>query len=113
MTHNMTPPCRQFAALSDPNRLAIFERLIRRPLSVGALAEHLPISRPAVSQHLAVLQEAGLVDHEKRGTQNIYRADPAGLAALRDYLDVLWAHVLGDFKLAAEAAWQQSKRSKR
>jgi DNA-binding transcriptional ArsR family regulator len=99
---------RQFAALADPSRRAIFERLARGPMAVGALAEGFPISRPAVSQHLRVLSEARLVKAERAGTQNIYRVNPEGVAALRDYLDAMWSRALGDFKAAAEASYRSS-----
>lgn len=76
-------------------------------MAVGQLAELFPVSRPAVSQHLRALGDAGLVLHEKSGTQNIYRVNPEGIAALRRYLDNLWSRALGDFKAAAEATYQR------
>ncbi len=97
------------AALADPTRRAIFERLVRKPMSVGELAEGFPVSRPAVSQHLRALKAARLVEHEKSGTQNIYRANPEGIAALRGYLDQLWTRALGDLKAAAESSYQRGK----
>jgi len=100
----------QLAALADPTRRAIFERLARRPMSVGELAEGFPVSRPAVSQHLKALRAARLVEHEKAGTQNIYRVNPEGIAALRRYLDNLWTRALGDFKAAAEASYRRKGR---
>ena len=109
----MSAADRQFAALADPTRRAIFERLIKKPLAVGAVAEAFPISRPAVSQHLRVLKEARLVMHERSGTQNIYRVNPEGIAALRKYLDAMWARALPDFKLAAELSYRQGKKEKR
>jgi DNA-binding transcriptional ArsR family regulator len=99
----------QFAALSDPTRRAIFERLLKKPMPVGELADLFPVSRPAVSQHLKALKEARLVEHEKSGTQNIYRVNPEGIAALRRYLDMLWTKALGDFKLAAESSYRKGK----
>ena len=102
----------QFTALADPSRRAIFERLVKRPMAVGELAELFPISRPAVSQHLRVLKDARLVVHERLGTQNIYRVDPAGLAALRNYLDAMWTRALGDMKAAAEATYHRSRKGK-
>ncbi|HSN21856.1 MAG TPA: metalloregulator ArsR/SmtB family transcription factor [Usitatibacter sp.] len=99
----------QLAALADPTRRAIFERLARKPLPVGELAAGFPISRPAVSQHLRLLEAARLVEHEKSGTQNIYRVNPEGIAALRRYLDQLWSRALGDFKAAAEASYHRRK----
>jgi len=100
----------QLAALADPTRRAIFERLARRPMAVGELARGLPVSRPAVSQHLAALRAAKLVHHEKSGTQNIYRVDPEGLAALRRYLDLMWTRALGEFKAVAEATYPRSRK---
>jgi DNA-binding transcriptional ArsR family regulator len=82
-------------ALGDPTRRAILETLRRGgPSSVGALAERVPVSRPAISQHLKVLGVVGLVDHESRGTRNIYRVDPAGLDELRGWLDQFWGDAL-------------------
>ena len=104
---------RQFAALADPTRRAIFERLVRKPLPVGLLAEAFPISRPAVSQHLRVLQEARLVSHERAGTQNFYHVDVQGIVMLRRYLDAMWARALGDFKAVAESSYQAAKKEKR
>lgn len=82
-------------ALGDPTRRVILETLRRGgPSSVTALAERVPVSRPAISQHLKVLGAVGLVDHESRGTRNIYRVDRAGLAELRDWLDQFWGDAL-------------------
>jgi len=91
-----------FAALGDPSRRAVFERLARRPRAVGELAAGLPISRPAVSQHLRVLESAGLVIHERQGTRRVYRIDPDGIEAMRSYLDRFWDQALAAFKRAAE-----------
>ena len=104
---------RQFAALADPTRRAIFESLLKKPMSVGAMAQACPISRPAVSQHLRVLKDAQLVMHERSGTQNIYRVDPKGIATLRKYLDQMWERSLGDFKHGAELSHQQARKDKR
>jgi DNA-binding transcriptional ArsR family regulator len=90
--------------LGDPMRRAIFERLAQRPSSVGELAEHLPISRPAVSQHLKALKDGGLVVSHAEGTRRIYRLDPHGVAALRSWLEGVWAHALADFHKFAEQA---------
>ena len=90
-------------ALGDPTRRRIFERLRTGPLSVGELAGGLPVSRPAVSQHLRILKQAGLVADEKAGTRRLYRLDAAGLTALRDYLEGFWAAALEELKLAAES----------
>ena len=91
-----------FTALSDPTRRTIFERLAGGPRSVGELAAELPVSRPAVSQHLKVLKEAGLVVDEPDGTRRIYRLDPEGVDALRAYLDTFWNQALAAFKRAVE-----------
>ena len=91
-----------FAALSDPTRRHIFDRLSRKALSVGELSEGLPVSRPAVSQHLKVLKDAGLVLVRTEGTRNIYRVDPRGVAAMRDYLDRFWQRALASFKEEVE-----------
>ena len=92
-----------FAALGDPTRRAIFERVAKRPSPVGALAQGLPISRPAVSQHLRVLKAAGLVTETTVGTRHIYRVDPRGIAAMRDWLNAHWSAALGAFKDFADA----------
>ena len=88
-------------ALGDWTRRQILEALKQRPLSVGALAARLPVSRPAVSQHLRVLKDAGLVLDTRDGTRRIYRVDPNGLAGIRAYFDSFWDEALGRF--AAEA----------
>jgi DNA-binding transcriptional ArsR family regulator len=103
----------QLAALADPTRRAIFERLARRPMSVGELAAGFTVSRPAVSQHLKALKAARLVEHEKSGTQNIYRVDPEGIAALRRYLDNLWTRALPDLKAAAESSYPRSRKDRK
>jgi len=90
-------------ALADPTRRAIFERLADRPRAVGELAGELPVSRPAVSQHLKVLKGAGLVSDHAVGTRRIYQVDPDGIEALRAYLDGFWNRSLRAFKRAAEA----------
>lgn len=89
-------------ALGDPTRRAIFERLADRPSAVVELANQLPVSRPAVSQHLKVLKEAGLVIDHPAGNRRIYQLDPDGLAALREYLDLFWQRSLAAFKQAVE-----------
>jgi DNA-binding transcriptional ArsR family regulator len=90
--------------LGDPSRRAIFELLARRPSSVGELAQQLPISRPAVSQHLRVLKDGGLVISRAEGTRRVYRLNPDGVAALRAWLDRVWDEALTAFQKAAEAA---------
>jgi DNA-binding transcriptional ArsR family regulator len=89
-------------ALGDPTRRRIFERLRQGPLAVGELADGLPISRPAVSQHLRVLKEAGLVVDRKLGTRRLYEVDPDGLGELRDWLDDFWSEALARFRERAE-----------
>jgi DNA-binding transcriptional ArsR family regulator len=91
------------AALADPTRRAIFERLAARPAAVGVLARGLPVSRPAVSQHLRVLKEAGLVTETSAGTRRIYRIDPRGIAAMREWLEELWSAALDSFKDFADS----------
>jgi DNA-binding transcriptional ArsR family regulator len=90
------------AALGDPTRREIFERLADRPRAVGELAGELPVSRPAVSQHLRVLKDAGLVIDRPVGARRIYQLDPDGVGALRAYLDQFWNRSLAAFKSAAE-----------
>ena len=88
--------------LADPTRRSIFERLADGPQAVGDLAGHFPVSRPAVSQHLKVLKEAGLVHDERDGTRRLYRLDPRGLEAVRDSIDDLWKRALTAYKTAVE-----------
>jgi len=90
--------------LGDPTRRAIFELLARHPRTVGELAQHLPITRSAVSQHLRVLKDGGLVVSNAEGTRRIYRLNPDGVSALRAYLDRVWAEALTAFGKAAQAA---------
>ena len=101
-------------ALGDPTRREIFERLSRSPLAVGELAGGLPISRPAVSQHLKVLKEAGLVFDRPAGTRRVYQVDPRAVEALREYFDAFWGQALQNFQRAAEAPTDvhQSKESR-
>ena len=89
-------------ALGDGTRRLILERLRGGPRAVGELAAGLPVSRPAVSQHLRVLKEAGLVTERRNGTRRIYRLDPDGLGELRDYFDDFWSEALAAFKAMAE-----------
>jgi len=88
-------------ALADPTRRAIFERVAGSPSAVGDLARQLPVSRPAVSQHLKVLKSAGLVTDHADGTRRIYSVDSAGVAAIRDYFEQFWQQSLARFKAAA------------
>lgn len=91
-----------FAALAEPMRAAIVEKLAERPMSVGALAATLPVSRPAVSQHLKVLKDAALVRDHAEGTRRIYAIDPAGLGQIRAWLDRFWDQSLAAYAAAAE-----------
>ncbi|MGO8920967.1 MAG: ArsR/SmtB family transcription factor [Stellaceae bacterium] len=102
-----------FAALADPTRRRVFERLRQGPQSVAGLARGLPVSRPAVSQHLKVLKEAGLVADEPDGTRRVYRIDPKGLAAIRQWLDGVWDEALAAFSAAAEAAARTPEKKER
>ncbi|HEX6939492.1 MAG TPA: metalloregulator ArsR/SmtB family transcription factor [Longimicrobiales bacterium] len=92
----------RWTALGDPTRRAIFERLAERPRAVGELAAELPVSRPAVSQHLKVLKEAGLVVDRQAGTRRIYAVDPDGIAAMRTELDRFWSQALATYKQVVE-----------
>jgi DNA-binding transcriptional ArsR family regulator len=96
-----------FTALADPTRRAVFEHVAALPQTVGAIASQLPVSRPAVSQHLKVLKDAGLVTDEARGTSRIYRIDPQGLGTVRRWLDEQWEHSLQNFKRLAEQEDEQ------
>jgi len=89
-------------ALSDPMRQEILERLRTGPRAVGEIAAGMTISRPAVSQHLKVLKDAGLVTDRQEGTRRVYRVDPRGVEAMRHYLDRFWDRALAAFKKAAE-----------
>jgi DNA-binding transcriptional ArsR family regulator len=91
-----------FAALGDATRREIFERVADRPTAVGELARGLPVSRPAVSQHLKVLKDAGLVVDRRAGNQRIYQLNPDGVDALRAYLDGFWNRSMAAFKAVAE-----------
>jgi DNA-binding transcriptional ArsR family regulator/uncharacterized protein YndB with AHSA1/START domain len=102
----MTYATNGWAALGDPTRRAIFERLIEHPSAVGELARALPVSRPAVSQHLKVLKDAGLVVDRRAGKQRIYQVDPDGLAALRAELDRFWTKTLAAYKTVVEQPTQ-------
>jgi len=98
-----------FAALGDPTRRAVFERLARGPRPVGEIARGLPVTRPAVSQHLRVLKDAGLVRERRQGTRRLYSVDPSGLEAMRGYLDQFWNRALAAFKVAAERAHAEDR----
>jgi DNA-binding transcriptional ArsR family regulator len=92
----------QFTALADPTRRMLLERLVRKPLKAGEVAEGLKITRPAVSQHLMVLLKAELVSVEQKGTSRIYSINESGVKSMRAYLDSLWDEALQNFKRAAE-----------
>lgn len=89
-------------ALGDPTRRQVFELLRGGPRSVGELAEEVPVSRPAVSQHLRVLEDAGLVSHRRQGTRHLYELDSSGVGELRAWVDDFWSEALARFKQAAE-----------
>lgn len=102
-TYNPDSPAgKALEALADPTRRAIVDRLHRGEAAVGAIAAELPVSRPAVSQHLRVLEGAGLVSHDTVGTRHIYRVEPGGLGELRAYIDRIWDEALNRFKTEVE-----------
>ena len=101
------------AALADPTRRAVFERLIDGPRSVSEVAAKLPVSRPAVSQHLKHLKDAGLVSEERAGTRRIYRADPKALGELRAYVDRLWSEALDRFAIDVEERGEQPRKRRK
>ena len=103
---------RRFAALGDPTRLQVFLLLSREPQSVAEVARYTSVSRPAVSQHLRVLGEAGLVARESIGTRNLYRPDADGVASMRGFFDSLWDVGLARFKSAAEAVARSHLKEK-
>lgn len=98
----------QIQALGDPTRFAIFERLERGPLAVVLIARGLPVSRPAVSQHLKVLKDAGLIRDQRAGNRRIYRIDPESMAGLRDYFQQFWSDALISFKQTVEKETENS-----
>ena len=100
------------AALADPTRRTVFERLRSGPRSVNAIAHGMPVSRPAVSQHLKVLKEAGLVADRPEGNRRLYYIDPEGLGALRGWLDQFWDAALAAFQAEVEASAGKEKESK-
>jgi DNA-binding transcriptional ArsR family regulator len=103
---------KKIAALGEPMRREIFEILAVNPSAVGDVARRLPITRSAVSQHLRVLRQAGLVNHRTVGTRNVYHVDLAGVASLRDYFEVIWERALSDFKAAAESSYERRRKEK-
>ncbi len=100
-----------FGALADPTRRKVLEQLRAGPRPVGEIARHLPVSRPAVSQHLKVLKEAGLVAEERRGAQHIYRIDPEGLGPVRAWLDRFWDSALESFKAEVERNSEPTRKT--
>jgi len=96
-------------ALGDPTRRAIVECLAERPRAVGELATQLPVSRPAVSQHLKVLKNAGLVTDRAAGTRRVYQLSPAGLGALRDQLDTFWKRALDGYREVVEKPTEEGQ----
>lgn len=111
MAYHLTEPAPLaidgLAALADPTRREIFERLAAAPSAVGELARELPVTRPAVSQHLKVLKQARLVSDRPEGSRRIYQLDPDGVGALREYLDRFWTRSLAAFKTAAEQTQEE------
>jgi DNA-binding transcriptional ArsR family regulator len=105
----MTNHSAVLTALADPTRRDIFERVAQSPTSVAALAGQLPVSRPAVSQHLKVLKDAGLVRSHPVGTRRVYSVDPAGLAIIRDYFEMFWQRSLEAFRIAASAPREENQ----
>lgn len=105
----MTDHMKALTTLADPTRRAIFERLAAKPRSVGDLAHGLPVTRPAVSQHLKVLKDAGLVTDEAQGTKRVYRIDPHGLGEIRKWLDQFWDRSLDAFAADAERDKKDSR----
>jgi DNA-binding transcriptional ArsR family regulator len=99
----------RLGALGDPTRRAIFELVSERPRPVGEIAARVPVTRPAVSQHLKVLKDAGLVTCRANGTRRLYSVDPRGLAELRAYFDAFWTKNLAAFKEAAERAAEEER----
>jgi DNA-binding transcriptional ArsR family regulator len=105
----MTNEARVFAALTDPTRRTVLERLRSGPRSVGQIANDMPVTRPAVSQHLKVLKEAGLVTDRSEGTRRIYEIDPAGLGAIRAWLDQFWEAALAAYAAEVEDSERNRK----
>jgi DNA-binding transcriptional ArsR family regulator len=101
---------RVFAALHDPTRRTVLEKLRSGPKPVGEIARGLPVTRPAVSQHLKVLKDAGLVDDRSEGTRRIYYIDPKGLGAMRAWLDQFWESALAAFAAEVERSAKEEKK---
>lgn len=109
MTYRKPTVAEALGGLADPTRRAIFERIVERPRPVVELTDGLAVSRSAVSQHLRVLKQAGLVTDSALGTRRIYRLDPRGIGAMRDWLDQHWAGALGGFKAFADSVSDQEE----
>jgi DNA-binding transcriptional ArsR family regulator len=99
-------------ALGDATRMTIFQKLANGPMAVNELAETLPVSRPAVSQHLKVLKDAGLVTDSKAGTRRLYRLNPEGVALLRAHFDRVWEQAMSSFQASADKSKTGGKRDK-
>jgi DNA-binding transcriptional ArsR family regulator len=99
-------------ALGDATRLAIFQKLASGPMAVNELARKMPVSRPAVSQHLKVLKDAGLVMDSREGTRRLYQLDPRGVARLREHFDQMWTRAISAFKETAEKPEEESRHGK-
>jgi DNA-binding transcriptional ArsR family regulator len=112
LTLNGMLHAKALGCLGDPTRRQVFERLRAGPLSVGEIARDMPVSRPAVSQHLALLREAGLVIDRPVGTKRVYYIDPRGLSAVRAWLDQFWDQALASFQAEAERRIQTEKEKK-
>lgn len=106
----MLPPTQQFAALGDPIRWSILTAIAQHPMPVTEIARLFPVSRPAISQHLRVLHDAGLVCFERSGNKNTYRMNPAGLASLRAQLDTLWETGMSNLKMLAESTYNPGEQ---
>ena len=106
---NQKTALHSLSALGDPTRREIFERVAEKPRAVGELALGLPVSRPAVSQHLKVLKDAGLVREISQGTRRIYHIDPRGIGAMREWLDKHWLGALAAFQKFADDAYEKEK----
>jgi len=100
----------KLAALADPTRRAVFERVVEGPRSVGEITAGMKVSRPAVSQHLRVLKDAGLVHETRAGTRRVYSADPQALGELRAYVDAMWRTALDRFAASAEDEPDKDKK---
>lgn len=101
---------KELCAVAEPTRLAMIERLRRRPMTVGELAERLPVTRPAVSQHLKILKQARIVTETRSGTRHIFNLNPEGLLELRAYIDEIWEDALASFSRYVSAQKKQRRK---